>query len=313
MHRGDCAHERVSYHQNHGLVKRPSCPVVTASNFHTTDIGKEPDPSNIDNRFVTHVCLYLKHAVTDSTRDTTRFASLDHYRTWRGRRPECPLVRVERKCMKKLELRQAHLTLSEYDMPFLWNLPVTCGAADWYPVRAFGLHVRPCARRTRHLNPGNSSPGDTTWLFHGGIVPMPSERRLQCLCFWPIFGHDTAVSFTTALPRSVLFDRRKACRQSQDDIQVLSAVDWATISKQVFSRFHKLPPLCFVRKCSIPPTWFSVFTICFPAFSGMCALAEAVGGLPRAGQHQLSSDGHGKTRNSECEHHKTEAAGRKHS
>ena len=109
---------------------------------------------------------------------------------------------------------------------------------------------------------------------------MPLERRLQCLCFWPIVGQDTVVSFATALPKSVLFDRRKAWRQSQDDIQVLSAVDWTSISKQVLSRFHKLPPLCFLRKCSIPPTWFSVFTVCFPAFSGMCALAEAVC-LPR--------------------------------
>ena len=105
MHRGDCAHERVSFHPPKG----PSCPVVAASSFHNTHLKREADASNIDNRFVTHVCLYLKHAVTDSTRDATRFASQDHYRAWRGRRPECPLVRVERKCVKKLELRQAHL------------------------------------------------------------------------------------------------------------------------------------------------------------------------------------------------------------
>ena len=83
------------------------------------------------------------------------------------------MVRVERKCEKKLELRQAHLALPEDDMPFLWNVAVTCGAADKYPVQTFGLHLRSSARRTRHPNPVKSSPRFTTCMFYGGIAPMP--------------------------------------------------------------------------------------------------------------------------------------------
>ena len=129
---------------------------------------------NTDNRFVTMLWPSLAQAVADGTRYATRFASLGHYRTWCRRRTEHPVVRVERKCDEETWAPPGSPgTPPEDDMPFLWNVAVTCGAADKYPVQTFGLHLRTSARRTRHLDPGNSSPRDTTCLFHGGITSIP--------------------------------------------------------------------------------------------------------------------------------------------